>query len=356
MSYEIIEKLKKEIAGFQDDPAWQDVGEVIEVGDGIVKVSGLRNALSQELLLVEAKEGGERIALALTMEEETIGALVLGEYKGIQSGDTVRSTGKVLSFDVGPEIIGRVVDPLGNPVDGKGIIFSEKNQAGERKRMLLEEQAPSVVDRESVHVPLHTGIKAIDSMIPIGRGQRELIIGDRQTGKTAIALDVIINQKKEKSARSDTPEMKQEPPVCVYVAIGQKESKIARIVDTLRNEGALEYTVVVSAPASASAAFWYLAPFAGCAIGEYFRNNGKDAVVIYDDLSKHAWAYRQISLGEDPPSPRRIPETCFISIRACWNARQNCQKKKAADRLPRFPLLKPSWVTLPRIFLPMLFP
>src|SRR3989338_2914689 len=302
MSYELIEKLKREIADFHDESKWEDAGEVIEVGDGILKVSGLRNAVSQELLRVEAREGSERMALALNLGEETIGALVLGEYKGIQSGDAVRTTGTILSVEVGPEILGRVVDPLGNPTDGKGPLFSGKSDTSLRQRMFLEEQAPSVVDRESVNTPLHTGIKAIDAMIPIGRGQRELIIGDRQTGKTAIALDVIVNQQKEEG----------EPPVCIYVAIGQKESKVARMVETLKEQGAMGYTVVVSAPASSSAAFWYLAPFAGCAIGEYFRNNGKDAVVIYDDLSKHASAYRQISLLlRRPPGREAYPGDVF---------------------------------------------
>ena len=329
MSYEIIEKLKKEITGFHDEPKWEDAGEVIEVGDGILKVSGLRNALSQELLKVEAKEGGECMALALNLGEETIGALVLGEYKGIQSGDTVRTTGTVLSVDVGPEILGRVVDPLGNPVDGKGPLFSGKGS--EHKRMLLEEEAPSVVDRESVNTPLHTGIKAIDSMIPIGRGQRELIIGDRQTGKTAIALDVIVNQQKEGG----------EPPVCIYVAIGQKEAKIARIVETLKREGAMAYTVVVSASASSSAAFWYLAPFAGCAIGEYFRNIGKDAVVIYDDLSKHASAYRQISLLlRRSPGREAYPGDVFYLHSRLLERAAKLSKEKGSGSLTALPIIE----------------
>ncbi len=331
MSYELIEKLKREITGFKDEPKWQDAGEVIEVGDGILKVSGLKNAVSQELLRVEAREGGERTALALNLEEETIGALVLGDFHGIQSGDTVRTTGNVLSIEVGSEIIGRVVDPLGNPVDGKGELYSSADSSGERKRMLLEESAPSVVDRESVKTPLHTGIKAIDSMIPIGRGQRELIIGDRQTGKTAIALDVIINQQKEDS----------EPPVCIYVAIGQKESKIARIVETLRREGALGYTVVVSAPASSSAAFWYLAPFAGCAIGEYFRDAGKDAVVIYDDLSKHAWAYRQISLLlRRPPGREAYPGDVFYLHSRLLERAAKLSKEKGGGSLTALPIIE----------------
>ncbi|TSC79701.1 MAG: ATP synthase subunit alpha [Parcubacteria group bacterium Gr01-1014_29] len=331
MSYEIIEKLKKEIAGYKDEPKWQDTGEVIEVGDGILKVSGLRNAVSQELLRVETHDGGECMALALNLEEEIIGALALGEYKGIQSGDAVRSTGKVLSLEVGPQIAGRVVDPLGNPVDGKGPLFSSSTAKNERKQMLLEERAPSVIDRESVNTPLHTGIKAIDSMIPIGRGQRELIIGDRQTGKTAIALDIIVNQQKEQS----------EPPICIYVAIGQKESKIARMVETLKEHGAMNYTVVVSAPASSSAAFWYLAPFAGCAIGEYFRDLGKDAVVIYDDLSKHAWAYRQISLLlRRPPGREAYPGDVFYLHSRLLERAAKLSKEKGGGSLTALPIIE----------------
>jgi len=331
MSYELIEKLKREITDFHDDLKWEDVGEVIEVGDGILKVSGLRGAVSQELLRVEAREGGACMALALNLGEETIGALVLGEYKGIQSGDAVRTTGTVLSVEVGPEILGRVVDPLGNPVDGKGPLFSGKADTSLRKRMFLEEQAPSVVDRESVNMPLHTGIKAIDAMIPIGRGQRELIIGDRQTGKTAIALDVIVNQQKEGGER----------PVCIYVAIGQKESKVARIVETLKEQGAMGYTVVVSAPASSSAAFWYLAPFAGCAIGEYFRNAGKDAVVIYDDLSKHASAYRQISLLlRRPPGREAYPGDVFYLHSRLLERSAKLSKEKGGGSLTALPIIE----------------
>ncbi|MEK7173471.1 MAG: F0F1 ATP synthase subunit alpha [Patescibacteria group bacterium] len=332
MSYEIIEKLKREIAGYEDDVRWQDSGEVIEVSDGICKISGLRNAVSQELLRIEAASGGERMALALNLENETIGALVLGEFKGIQSGDTVRSTGQVLSLEVGPEIAGRVVDPLGNPLDGKGPIFSAKETAGSVKnRVPLEQIAPSVVDRESVNKPLHTGIKAIDSMVPIGRGQRELIIGDRQTGKTAVALDIIINQRREGA----------EPPICIYVAVGQRESKIAKIIETLRAHNALSYTVIVSASASSSAAFWYLAPFAGCAIGEYFRDAGKDAVVIYDDLSKHASAYRQISLLlRRPPGREAYPGDVFYLHSRLLERAAKLSKEKGGGSLTALPIIE----------------
>ena len=246
-------------------------------------------------------------AVVLNLEEETIGALVLGEYQHIKSDDLAKNTGKVLSIEVGPELVGRVVDPLGNPSDGKGPIFSSKSDK-KPERYFLENKAPSVMDREPVNTPLHTGVKSIDAMIPIGRGQRELIIGDRQTGKTAVVLDTIINQVSNHKPGA----ISHKPVVCIYVAIGQRESKIAKIVETLKKFGAMEHTVVVSAPASSPAALWYLAPFAGCAIGEYFRDKGKDALVIYDDLSKHAWAYRQISLLlRRPPGREAYPGDIF---------------------------------------------
>ncbi len=299
MSYEIIEKLKKEIADYRADKEWEAVGLVTDVGDGIVKISGLREALAQELLTIET-ERGELAALAFNLEEDFIGGVVLGDAGAVKVGDRVRKTDRVVSIKVGPEIIGRVVDPLGQPLDGKGKLFSAD---AKMEDCLLEITAPSVVTRESVKVPLHTGIKAIDAMVPIGRGQRELIIGDRQTGKTAIALDAIINQQNDTARRR---------VVCVYVAIGQKNSKIAKIIDTLDKTGALAYTVVVSAPASSSAAMQYLAPFTGAAIGEYFMNKGEDALVVYDDLSKHANAYRQISLLlRRPPGREAFPGDIF---------------------------------------------
>jgi F-type H+-transporting ATPase subunit alpha len=337
MSYEIIEKLKREIEGFKDQPEWEEIGRVIEVGDGIVKISGLRQALSQELLSIETN-AGERRAVALNLEEETIGALVLDDYLSIKSNDIVRGTGTVLSLEVGEEMIGRVVDPLGNPLDGKGPIFNEQSpeksesHPGARKRYTLENKAPSVLDREPVNTPLHTGIKSIDSMIPIGRGQRELIIGDRQTGKTALALDTIINQMQDTARRT---------PICIYVAIGQKESKIARIVETLRAYGAMKYSIVVSAPASAPAALWYLAPFAGCAIGEYFRDRGEDALVIYDDLSKHAWAYRQISLLlRRPPGREAYPGDVFYLHSRLLERAAKLNKEKGGGSLTALPIIE----------------
>lgn len=327
MSYEIIEKLKREIEGFKDEPEWQEVGRVIEVGDGIVKISGLRKALSQELLKIEAGDGEKR-AIALNLEEETIGALVLDDYLSIKSSDIVRGTGTVLSLEVGEEMIGRVVDPLGNPLDGKGQIFTK----GKGVRYNLENRAPSVLEREPVNTPLHTGIKSVDSMIPIGRGQRELIIGDRQTGKTALALDTILNQMQDPARRT---------PICIYVAIGQKESKIARIVEILRSKGALKYSIVVSASASAPAALSYLAPFAGCAIGEYFRDRGQDALVIYDDLSKHAWAYRQISLLlRRPPGREAYPGDVFYLHSRLLERAAKLSKEKGGGSLTALPIIE----------------
>lgn len=332
MSYEIIEKLKREIAGYKDETEWEEVGEVIEVSDGILKISGLRGAMSQELLTVETAHG-ERTALALNLEEETIGALVLGEYEGIQAGDKVRSTGTVLSLEVGPELAGRVIDPLGNPLDGKGPIFT--SEKGEHARMPLEAKAPSVLDRESVNTPLHTGVKAIDAMTPIGRGQRQLIIGDRQTGKTAVVLDTIINQSASGGQDSS------KPPLCIYVAIGQKESKIARMIEILREHNALSYTVIISAPASSPAAFWYLAPFAGSAVGEYFRDRGQDAVVIFDDLSKHAWAYRQISLLlRRPPGREAYPGDIFYLHSRLLERAAKLSKEKGGGSLTALPIIE----------------
>lgn len=283
MAEEIIEKIKQAIEGFTDNSEWEEIGKISEVGDGIAKISGLTNVQSQEVLVIEA--GDQKIkAVALNLEEDSVGALILGEGSLIKAGQTVKRTKQILSIPTGEQLLGRVIDPLGNPIDGKGPIFSEKDKP---QFNFLENDAPNVINREGVNTPLHTGIKAIDSMIPVGRGQRELIIGDRGTGKTAVALDAIINQLQ------DNP---KNPPICIYVAIGQKESKVAKIVETLKKNNALAYTVVVSASASSPAAFWYLAPFAGTAVGEYFRDKGKDALIVYDDLSKHAWSYRQISL------------------------------------------------------------
>src|SRR3989344_592747 len=299
MSYEIIEKLKKEIADYKDETKFDHIGLVTEVGDGIAKIAGLSKALSQELLTIETKKG-EVAAIAFNLEENFVGVVILGEAQSVKVGDRVHQTGKVVSIKVGPELLGRVVDPLGNSLDGKGAIFVDKDKP---KDYPLERSAPSVVARESVNTPLHTGIKAVDAMIPIGRGQRELIIGDRQTGKTAIALDTIINQKQDTGRRR---------VLCIYVAVGQKNSKVAKLVKILEEKDALQYSIIVSAPASSPASVQYLAPFAGCAIGEFFMDHGQDALVVYDDLSKHADSYRQLSLLlRRPPGREAYPGDIF---------------------------------------------
>ena len=335
MSYEIIEKIKQQIEGYKENPKWEEVGKIIEVGDGIIKISGLLNCQNQEVLLIES--GREKIkAVALNLEEEAIGALVLGDSSLIQAGQTVKRTKQILSVRVGKELLGRVVDALGAPLDGKGPVFSSSFgkkdlEKDDEEFNFLENNAPDVLSRESVSQPLHTGIKAIDSMMPIGRGQRELIIGDRQTGKTAIALDMIINQGRES----------KKPLVCIYVAIGQKESKIAKIVEILKNNGALDYTIIVSASAASPAAFWYLAPFTGCAIGEYFRDKGQDGLVIYDDLSKQAWAWRQISLLlRRSPGREAYPGDVFYLHSRLLERASKLSKEKGGGSLTAIPIIE----------------
>ena len=284
----IVEQLKKQIEGFKNEVSTEKVGKVIEVGDGIARISGLSDLMASEMVQFPNGE----IGVALNLEEDRVGAMVLGSYLDIKEGDEVKATGKVLSIPVSDKMIGRVIDPLGIPVDGKGDIVAEKFYP-------VEKIAPGVITRKGVHQPVQTGIKAIDAMIPIGRGQRELIIGDRQTGKTAIAVDTIINQKGQN--------MK-----CIYVAIGQKESKIARIVGELEKKGAMEYTTVIVAGASDSAALSFIAPYSGCALGEYFMDKGEDVLVVFDDLSRHAWAYRQVSLIlKRPPGREAYPGDVF---------------------------------------------
>jgi F-type H+-transporting ATPase subunit alpha len=285
---DITSVIRQQIEQFGTAVTMVDVGTVIEVGDGIARIHGLAGARYNEL--VEFPNGV--IGIALNLEEDSVGAIVLGDWMGIKEGDEVRCTGRVTEVPVGEGLIGRVVDSLGRPMDGKGPIKADKTRPVERV-------APNLVMRQSVDTPVHTGIKAIDSMIPIGRGQRELIIGDRSTGKTAIALDTIISQK-----GGDL--------VCIYVAIGQKASKVAQAVATLESYGAMEHTIVVAANAADSVALQYLAPYAGCAIGEEFMEQGRDALIVYDDLSKHAWAYRQISLLlRRPPGREAYPGDVF---------------------------------------------
>ncbi len=285
---EIASIIRQQIEQFGGAITAVDVGTVVEAGDGIARVHGLRGAMYSEMLEFPNNVMG----MALNLEEETVGAIVLGDYKGIKEGDEVRSTGRIVEVPVGEGLIGRVVDPLGQPLDGKGPVKSDKTRPVERI-------APNVVMRQSVDTPVHTGIKAVDAMIPIGRGQRELIIGDRFTGKTAICLDTMIAQK-----GGDL--------VCIYVAIGQQASKVAQVVATLEEHGAMEHSVVVAANAADPAALQYLAPYAGCSVGEEFMEQGKEALVIYDDLSKHAWAYRQMSLLlRRPPGREAYPGDVF---------------------------------------------
>lgn len=290
----IITTLQQQIAAFKETVASEHVGIVTEVADGIARISGLSNCMAAEMLeFVPQKKGGHSVfGVALNLEEDSVGAVILGDYLHVQEGDTVKSTGRILEVPVGDALVGRVVSPLGEPKDGKGPIKASAQYP-------VEKIAPRVIMRSPVNQPLQTGIKAIDAMIPIGRGQRELIIGDRQTGKTAVAIDTIINQRGQGVH-------------CVYVAIGQKESKVARIVAELEKAGAMDYTTVVIAGASDAAPLLFIAPYAGCAIGEYFMDQGKDALVIYDDLSKHAVAYRQISLLlRRPPGREAYPGDVF---------------------------------------------
>lgn len=285
---EITRILREEIQQFEQAVDAAEIGTVISQGDGIARVHGLENAFAGEMV----EFPGETYGVVLNLEEDHVGVAVLGDYEHIREGDTVKRTGRILQVPVGKALLGRVVNALGQPIDGKGPI-----QASEFRR--VEVKAPGIVVRRPVHQPLQTGLKAIDSMIPIGRGQRELIIGDRQTGKTAIIVDTIINQK-----GGDV--------YCIYVAIGQKRSTVAQLVHRLEKAGAMEYTIVVSATASESATMQFLAPYAGCAMGEYFRDNGMHALIAYDDLSKHAVAYRQLSLLlRRPPGREAFPGDVF---------------------------------------------
>lgn len=285
---EIIDALKDQLDSFESTVQEENVGTVLKVGDGIATVSGLSEVQASEMLAFP----NDVFGIALNLEEDSVGVVILGDDSKIKEGDTVKRTERILSVPVSDDVSGRVIDPLGNPIDGKGDIHQEDY-------FKIEKIAPGVMTRQPVDEPLQTGIKAIDSMIPIGRGQRELIIGDRQTGKTALAIDTIINQKGE--------DVK-----CVYVAIGQKESKVRKMVAKLEEHGAMEYTTVVMAGASDTAALKYIAPYTGCTVGEYFMNKGEDALVVYDDLSKHAKAYREISLLlRRPPGREAYPGDVF---------------------------------------------
>jgi len=285
---EISELIKERIKNFESAAEARDVGTVIAVTDGITRIHGLGAAQYGEML----EFPGDTFGLALNLEQDSVGAVVLGDYKHITEGDTVKTTGRILEVPVGEALLGRVVNSLGEPIDGRGPIKATQTSP-------IEKVAPGVITRKSVSQPVQTGLKSIDSMVPIGRGQRELIIGDRQTGKTAVAIDTIINQVGTGIK-------------CIYVAIGQKNSSIGNVVRRLEEHGAMEHTIVVGAPAAESAAMQYIAPYSGCAMGEYFRDKGEDALIIYDDLTKQAWAYRQVSLLlRRPPGREAYPGDVF---------------------------------------------
>jgi len=314
---EISSIIKEKIKGFDQRVDVQEQGYVIQVGDNIAKVYGLEGAMAGELL----EFPGGVFGVALNLEEDSVGAVLLGEDTGIREGDPVKRTARIAEVPVGEALVGRVVDAIGSPIDGKGPIQAKETR-------LIEVRAPGVVERQSVGEPLQTGLKAIDAMIPVGRGQRELIIGDRQTGKTAIAVDTIINQKGLNV-------------FCIYVAIGQKRSTVARVVKTFEDHGAMEYTTVVSATASDAASLQFFAPYAGVAMGEYFRDNGKHALIVYDDLSKHATAYRQLSLLlRRPPGREAYPGDVFFLHSRLLERAAKLSDENGAGSLTALPIIE----------------
>jgi len=318
---EIIKTLKDQIDKFEGKTQIESVGRVISISDGIAEIVGLPDTVASEMIELP----GNTFGLALNLQQNKMGVVILGSYDHIKEGDIAKRTGRLLSVPVGGELLGRVVDPLGIPVDGKGPINTKLT-------MPIEQDAPGVLDRESVKTPLHTGIKAIDGMIPIGRGQRELIIGDRQSGKTSLVIDAIINQKQDGGKNTVR---------CIYVAIGQRKATTARLVKELEDAGALEYTVVVVASSSDPASLSYIAPYTGSTIGEYFRDNGQDALVIYDDLSKHAWAYRQISLLlRRPPGREAYPGDIFYLHSRLLERAARLSKEKGSGSLTALPIIE----------------
>src|SRR3954470_15767249 len=314
---EISKIIREQIGSFAVDVDVAEVGSIISIGDGIARVHGVDNAMAGEML--EFPHGV--FGIALNLEEDSVGAVLLGEYQKIREGDTVKRTGRIISVPVGEELIGRVVNALGQPIDGKGPIVAQKF-------MEIERIAPGVVDRSPVKEPLQTGLKAIDAMVPIGRGQRELIIGDRQTGKTAVAVDAIINQKGK-------------DVVCIYNAIGQKQSTIAQVVRSLEEAGAMEFTIVVAAGASDPAPLLYISPYAACAMGEYFRDSGRHALCVYDDLSKHAQAYREISLLlRRPPGREAYPGDVFYLHSRLLERAAKLKKELGGGSLTALPIIE----------------
>ena len=323
---EISAILKREIQNFGAEAQVSEVGEVLSVGDGIARVHGLDNVQAGEMVEFP---GGIK-GMALNLESDNVGVVIFGNDSTIKEGDTVKRTGAIVEVPVGKALLGRVVDPLGNPIDGKG----EIKGAAERRR--VDVKAPGIIPRKSVHEPVQTGLKAIDTLIPIGRGQRELIIGDRQTGKTAVAIDAIINQKAVNAGTDEKAKL-----YCIYVAIGQKRSTVAQIVKTLADAGALEYTIVVAASASEPAPLQFLAPFSGCAMGEWFRDNGMHALIIYDDLSKQAVAYRQMSLLlRRPPGREAYPGDVFYLHSRLLERAAKLNEDNGAGSLTALPVIE----------------
>jgi len=322
---EISEILKKQIASFDTEANVAETGQVLSVGDGIARVFGLQNVMSGEL--VEFSSAG-LLGMVLNLETDNVGIVIFGDDRGIREGDTVARTGRIVDVPVGKGLLGRVVDALGNPLDDKGPVQGERH--------LVEVKAPGIIPRRSVHEPVQTGIKAIDALIPIGRGQRELIIGDRQTGKTAVIVDTIINQKKINAAGDEKTKL-----YCIYVAVGQKRSTVAQLVRTLEENGAMEYTTVVAATASDPAPMQFLAPYAGCAMGEYFRDNGMHAVIFYDDLSKQAVSYRQMSLLlRRPPGREAYPGDVFYLHSRLLERAAKMSDARGAGSLTALPVIE----------------
>jgi len=322
---EISEILEHEIASIDQLGALEEVGYVITVGDGVAKVHGMDNVQAGEMVEFDSGLQG----MVMNLETDMIGVVIMGDDSKIRQGDKVTRSGKILQTPVGMEMLGRVVDALGRPIDGKGSIKAKKSSK-------IEVKAPGIIARKSVHEPMQTGIKAIDSLIPIGRGQRELIIGDRQTGKTAIAIDTIINQKHAHISGEDSDKI-----FCIYVAIGQKKSTVAQIVSKLEESGAMDHTIVVAATASDPAPLQFLAPYTGCAIGEYFRDNGKHALIIYDDLTKHAVAYRQISLLlRRPPGREAYPGDVFYLHSRLLERAAKLSDEQGAGSLTALPIIE----------------
>ena len=324
---EISAILKSQIANFGEEADVSDVGSVLSVGDGIARVFGLDNVQAGEM--VEFPKAGVK-GMALNLERDNVGVVIFGQDQAISEGDEVRRLGEIVDVPVGRGLLGRVVNPLGEPIDGKGPL----SNVAERRR--VDVKAPGIIPRKSVHEPVQTGLKAIDTLIPIGRGQRELIIGDRQTGKTAVAIDTILNQKEINAGTDESAKL-----YCIYVAIGQKRSTVAQIVKTLEERGALDYTIVVSATASEPAPLQFLAPFAGCAMGEWFRDNGMHAVIIYDDLSKQAVAYRQMSLLlRRPPGREAYPGDVFYLHSRLLERAAKLNEDNGSGSLTALPLIE----------------